>query len=600
MAIRIPSFPRPAMGPVLPRIALPVALILPLLVVVLVRTATLHVKQGPAVDLRVDRMVRRVSQVAADRGEILDREGRVLAATQVTYGIAFDGKGSELWTSVERKTKVADPIAWFLGQAARTLELEASAERRMISGLAQALVGERRYFVLTPAVAAEKANAFRALLEANGWQGWFRFEPIERRVYPLGEVGSTVLGYLNDEPVAACGLELYFDALLRGEAGRHVYRQYPLIDDFVAAQGRSVDPRGGKSLQLTLDATISYLAQEELAAACQKCDAKWGTAIVMDPHSGELLALESWPSFDPQRFREQSSDPRQPFCIRAVQSHIVPGSIFKPFILAGVLDHGLSNLDEVVDCGAKEGKLFGRFRVHDHKALGILTVAQVLQKSSNIGMATIGSRLGRERMYETLDRFELRQRTGLELGGELGAKHPEWNERYSPFSLSFGHEIQVTPLRVAASFAAFANGGLVVTPRLVSRIVDADGQVVPRPAPAPRRAIKPELAETVRALLESVVEEGTGKDLKKLLSCTTLAGKSGTTQHEVRKNEYIASFVGFAPAKEPDLLCMVVVYGPKGYPHSGSYISGPPTARILDRSIRHLTDRSRATGAARF
>ncbi|MBL8901255.1 MAG: penicillin-binding protein 2 [Planctomycetes bacterium] len=600
MALRFSLWSRPAAGGVLPRVALPIALLLPLLVIVLVRTAMLHVQQGPAVELRVDRMVRRVSQVAADRGAILDREGRVLAATQVTYGIAFDGKGAELWTSVERKTKVADPIAWFLGQAARTLELEPKAERRMITGLAQALVGEKRYFVLAPAVAAEKANAFRALLEANGWQGWFRFEPIERRVYPLGEVGSTVLGYLNDQPVAACGLELYFDPVLRGETGRHVYRQYPLIDEFVAAPGRSVDPRGGKSLRLTLDATIAFLAQEELAAACQKCDAQWGTAIVMDPRSGELLALESWPSFDPQRFGEYANDPRQPFCIRPVQSIIVPGSIFKPFILAGVLDHGLSSLGEVVDCGGPAGKVFGRFRIHDHKALGILTVEQVLQKSSNIGMATIGSRLGQKKMYETLDRFELREKTGLELGGELGARHPEWNERYSPYSLSFGHEIQVTPLRVAASFAAFANGGLVVTPRLVSHIIDADGQVVPRPAPAPRRAISSELAETIRALLESVVEEGTGKDLKKLLTCTTLAGKSGTTQHETRKSEYIASFVGFSPAKDPDLLCMVVVYGPKGYPHSGSYISGPPTARILDRSIRHLTDRSRATGTARF
>lgn len=600
MAFRLPSFPRPALGHVLPRVALPIALLLPLLIVVLVRTAMLHVKQGPAVELRVDRMVRRVSQVAADRGAILDREGRVLAATQVTYGIAFDGKGAELWTSVEKKTKAADPIAWFLGQAARTLELEASAERRMITGLAQALVGDRRYFVLAPAVPAEKANAFRALLEANGWQGWFRFEPIERRVYPFGEVASTVLGYLNDQPVAACGLELYFDALLRGEAGRHVYRQYPLIDDFVAAQGRSVDPRGGKSLRLTLDSTISYLAQEELAAACQKCDAQWGTAIVMDPRSGELLALESWPSFDPQRFSEYANDPRQPFCNRAVQSVIVPGSIFKPFILAGVLDHRLSHLGEVIDCGGRQGKLFGRYRIHDHDALGIITVQQVMQRSSNIGMATIGSRLGQERMYETLDRFELRQRTGVELGGELGMKRPAWNDKYSPYSLSFGHEIQVTPLRIAASFAAFANGGFVVTPQLVAQIIDADGQVVPRPAPAPRRAIPAELAETVRALLEGVVEEGTGKALKKLLTCTTLAGKSGTTQHETRKQDYIASFVGFAPAKDPDLLCMVVVYGPKGFPHSGSYISGPPTARILDRSIRHLTDRSRATGTARF
>lgn len=584
----------------LPRIALPLACLLPLFSAVLVRTATLHVEQGPAVDLRVDRMVRRVSQVAADRGAILDREGRVLAATQVTYGIAFDGKGAELWTSVERKTGAKDPIAWFLAQTARTLELAPEAEARMIAGLARALVGEKRYFVLTPALPAEKANAFRAFLDAHGWHPWFRFEPTERRVYPLGEVAATVLGYLNDQPVAACGLELLFDELLRGEIGRHVYRQYPLIDEFVAAPGRSVDPRGGKSLQLTLDATISFLAQEELAAACAKCDAQWGTAIVMDPHTGELLAMESWPSFDPQRFREFADDPRQPFANRAVHAVITPGSIFKPFILSGVLDHGLSSLDEVIDCGGSNGKVFGRYRVRDHKALGILSVADVMRKSSNTGMATIGSRLGRERMYETLDRFELRERTGIELGGELGTKRPEWNERYSPFSLSFGHEIQVTPLRVAASFAAFANGGLVVTPRLVSRIIDAEGRAVPRTAPAPRRAISPELAETMRTLLEGVVEEGTGTGLKKLLTCTTLGGKSGTTQHETRKNEYIASFIGFAPAQRPELLCAVVVYGPKGYPHSGSYIAGPPTARILDRSIRHQTDRSRATGNARF
>lgn len=574
------------LGERIPRVAAPMILVLLGFVALVARTVTLYVQnpQGLAVT-KLERQIGKESPILGRRGAIFDRGGWQFAVTESRYRLTVDGldlrKRMAIMGDLPEEERPDVIIAKVLGGDTRDI-------RKKIE---EAVNAGRRYRIVATGIGPEAVETLEAILRRQGW-GQFRFEPTQERLYPMGPVASAVVGFMNKEPIATMGIEREYDRVLRGTDGVRSFISAPYLRGRGIADLDGMRPAiDGRNVRLTLDATVSWFAHEELAKTCSQAKAKWGCAIVLDPRDGSIYAMESWPSFDPERFTEFARE-KEPFRNRAIDSVVTPGSIFKPFVMSAAFEEGILGLHENFDCGPGTMRFGGRV-LRDHKALHTLSTTEVLTKSSNIGMAQIGRRLGPERLRAYLERFELFLDTGITLGGEVSTIYPRkatWDLDYDVVSLSFGHAIALTPLRVACSLAAFANGGFVVSPRLVESHLDDQGNEVRHEHPAPRPVLSPATAELMKDLMHKVMTEGTGKTLQKFAGDVTIAGKSGTTQKELARQGrtyYTASFVGFAPVESPRVLTLVVVDEPEGS-HSGSGVAGPAVVSILVQALEHL------------
>jgi len=424
-----------------------------------------------------------------------------------------------------------------------------------------------------------------------------------RREYPNASLGATVVGFRLHDGTGGGGLELSLDRYLSAADGRRAI----LADAFrrpiwpLAAQSRP--PRDGCSVYLCLDAVIQDFLQSAVAESVQQFDAKWGTGVVVDPQTGEVLAMCSVPSFDPRQFQQAPPARRTN---RAVCVPYEPGSALKPVFAAAAVDAGLVSYQTQIYCenGIYHAHRGGRIRDHGSH-YGYLTVEDVVVHSSNIGMAKIGEKLGNRSQFEAAHRFGFGARTGVGLPGESpGIIRPlrKW-DGYSLRRVPFGQEISVTALQMAMAFSALANGGLLMQPRLVDHVRGADGKVLWRSRPAVvRRVLKPSVAARSLAVLQQVVERGTGK--RSRLEHWTSFGKTGTAQIPAPggyvPDAYVGSFVGGAPASAPRVLCLISIYWPdrsKGY--YGAKVAAPFVKTVLTRTLMYLNvppDKPRAGG----
>jgi len=428
-------------------------------------------------------------------------------------------------------------------------------------------------------VTSPEAEGVRAL----GLQGIY-FQKEMRRFYPKGSLAAQALGYVGLDDKGLAGLEYGLDREIRGEPGRVLVEADARRQPFHSTE-RPGQP--GRNVILTLDENIQYIAEKTLAVAVLKWHAPGGAVVVQNPATGEILALASEPNFDPNRYVE--SNPNA-WLNRAVGWVYEPGSTFKLVTFSAAIEEKVARPQEIIDC--QNGSIvLANHVIHDHKPFGELTVEQVLVHSSDVGAIKLGLRLGSERLYRYIRGFGFGSPTDFESPGEeRGLLKPP--ERWSGISIgeiSMGQEVGVTPLQLAGAYSAIANGGILFQPRIVRDIFLGDRHRLVPPAKG-RRVVSRETAKTLREMLEKAVEEGTGVPAQ--LAGYTAAGKTGTAQKidasgTYSHSHFVASFVGFAPARKPAVTILVVIDSPVGAIYGGE-VAAPVFRSIAEQTLGYL------------
>ena len=418
-----------------------------------------------------------------------------------------------------------------------------------------------------------------------------------QRTYPAGPSTCHVLGFIGgDDEAGLSGLELQYNSVLSGKKGIETFAVDVRRRPIGASPSQDNPVQDGQSLILTLDATIQQFVRAALTKKVKEYRAESGVGIVMDPWSGAILAMVSWPDFEPDAFGKvvDPNDLRN----RAVSDMFEPGSIFKPIVAAVALDSGAINTTQKFDC---EDGYWAKFKIGEfgNHRYGMMNVCEILCESSNVGMAKIGLEMRPQQFYDGLKLFGFGKETGVDLPGEVtGLVYPpgKWS-KYSPTRIAFGHEVLVTAVQMARAYCILANGGSLIHPHLVKAVVNSRGEITDF-TPAVNGTgyvIKPEIAHwIVRKALTDVVNEGTGDQAA--IEGIQVFGKTGTANIALptggydTKN-YVASFAGGAPADHPRVVVLVSIRRPdrslgKGY--SGGRVAAPVMKEILEKTLTYL------------
>jgi cell division protein FtsI (penicillin-binding protein 3) len=428
-------------------------------------------------------------------------------------------------------------------------------------------------------VTAEEANRVRDL----NLKGIY-FQRESKRFYPKGDLAAHIMGYVGLDDTGLAGLEYGMDNIIRGRPG-HVL----LATDARRRSFQSTEWAGkpGKNLVLTLDEKIQYIAEKALAEAVEKWKAAGGVAIVQNPNTGEILAMASQPTYNPNDFAKSLPEALQD---RGLSLVYEPGSTFKLVTISAVLEEKLADPDEVVDCQQGSIVLAGHV-IHDHKPFANLTLRDVVANSSNVGTIKLGLRLGEQRLYKYICSFGFGEKTEVELPGEeRGLLKPP--SRWSGISIgeiSIGQEIGVTPIQLVTTYSAIANGGVLFEPRLVHDLFLGQAHDAMPPVPG-HRVISGRTARLMKEILSAVVERGTGQAAQ--LAGYSSAGKTGTAQKidpsgAYSKSNYVASYVGFAPVGNPAVTILVAIDSPVGAIH-GAEVAAPVFKSIAEQTLGYL------------
>jgi cell division protein FtsI (penicillin-binding protein 3) len=502
----------------------------------------------------------RIFEISPERGTIYDRKGRELAVSLPMDSIFADP------AEISDPELVARLLSGVLGLSADDVETkirEAKTPVRLAKKLSPEIV--------------------KRIGDMN-LRGVF-FQKENHRVYPQRELAASVLGYVDIDEKGLGGIEYSLDKQIRGKPGKVMVMadgRRQLYDRREAA----ADP--GASVTLTIDETIQYIAEKELATAIETTHAKAGTVVVQDPASGELLAVANWPVFDPNDPGKFSADSRSD---RAVSAAYEPGSTFKVLTLTGAVENGVATPDELVDCQMGQILVAGRV-IHDWKKFGVLSVRDILAHSSDVGAIKVALKLGAPKFNDAIRAFGIGQSTGIELPGENhGLLRPLENWTASSIgSLAMGQEVSVTPIQIISAISAVANGGTLNRPHVVREIEGGQPSSL-RASPGPQQATDARTAATVRDMMEGVVLRGTGQPAK--LNGYTAGGKSGTAQKidpatgRYSATQYNSSFVGFSPVNNPAITILVVLDSPVG-PHHGGEVGGPVFKRVAEQTLAYL------------
>jgi cell division protein FtsI/penicillin-binding protein 2 len=418
--------------------------------------------------------------------------------------------------------------------------------------------------------------------------------PTNVRYYPMGALGAHLLGGMQKDGIGLEGLELKFEKQLAGQDGfKRTLRDFRGRPLAVAAEDY-LPPQHGQHLILTVDGNIQMIAEQELAGACEQFRATRGEVIVMDPQTGDVLALANWPTFNPQNIEDSTPELRRN---RSLTDPYEPGSTIKPFIVGPAMEMNVTKPQEIWPIHAKTWKTPYNRTITDVHHYGPITTWDVLVKSSNIGMSMLGERMGNTKLHRALTDFGFGRVTGIDLPGEDGGQvNPlkKWS-KYSTDSVAQGYELMVTPIQIARAFCAYANGGRLVDPRLVKGFLDAEGNIVSRTEPKKLtlfpQAIDRYTAAGMRRIMSDVVVRGTATRARS--ATWNLFGKTGTAhiaQHgSYQDSKLNSSFIGGAPAESPRLIIALIIHEPdKSLAHYGGTVSAPAAGRVLERSLAYL------------
>jgi len=530
------------------------------------RLAQLQIAGAPDYRARAQRQQERRIEIAPHRGSILDREGRELAVSVESFSVYA----------------VPDEVGDVSGAAQLLARWTGEPEHEIAARLRQ-----KREFVY---VARKIDPAVARRIRERRLPG-IRLVAETKRFYPKGSLAAAVLGYVGTDDKGLGGIEHLYDETIRGKAGEIVALKDARRSVYGEAESPTAKPpREGASLTTTLDAALQFAAEKELSAAVQTYGASSGVLVLMDPWTGEILAMANAPGFDPNRYNKFTAEQRRN---RAVADAHEPGSTFKIVTGALALEDRAVDLREIIETGD------GTIRVanttiseHDSKRFGPLTLGGIFEHSSNVGIIRVGLRLGAARLYEGARALGVGRPTGVDLPGESpGIFRPlaRWSA-LSAASISMGQEVALTPLQVARMVAAVANGGLLVTPRVVTRVTDPEGDIREVPSPQPTRVLSEDTARKLRGILVDVVERGTGT--RAAVPGFLVGGKTGTAQKAgpggYQPGRYIPAFVGFAPAESPRLVCVVVLEEPRGKLYYASEVAAPVFSSFVSQALAIL------------
>lgn len=500
------------------------------------------------------------------RGRILDRNGIELAAS------------AELDSLACNQRQVASRLVEYASKLSAPLHLDRRELEKRLRG--------KRYFAwVKRRLDPEEAKAVRELNLPG-----LSLEREPRRYYPHRELAGPLLGWAGVDSVGQEGLELQHDAELRGKRAQ--------VSGLLDALGRSVligglsdaPPSAGKDLEITIDRHIQFRLEQALQRAVTKNRAKAGSAVVLDPRNGEVLAIAAVPTLNPN---DPGDAPAHGARLRPVTDAFEPGSTIKTFSIAGALEAGLTRPDEPFWCENGSYKV-GPATIHDAEKIGDTSLTGVLAMSSNICTAKIAARQGKERMREMLLRFGFGRPTGIDLPGERAGQIRSIAKMgpVETATTSFGQGMTATPIQIAAAYAAVANGGTLWKPHVTRRVLDGDGATAQAVDPEGKRIVDEKLAHTLRTMLNAVTQKGGTAD-KLLLPGYRYGGKTGTAQkvdpetRQYSKEKWTSSFAGFAPLEDPRLVIYVAIDEPSDS-HYGSLVAGPVFIETMLDSLRWL------------
>ncbi|MCA9574604.1 MAG: penicillin-binding protein [Polyangiales bacterium] len=539
---------------------------------VLLRAYSVQIAEAPVIREHVQRLQTRNVRLSPKRGTIYDRHGAELAVSVDVDSVTANPR--------ELRAAGRDPLATAqqLASVIPGLDVETVTER---------LRGDRAFAFIKRHVTPQQGAAVERLAIPG-----VRLEQEARRFYPNRELAAHVLGFANIDGEGIEGIELFMEDSLRGperefeavrdRRGRVVYSDH-LLDSTT---------QRGQDITLTIDKTIQHIAERELALAVQTFEARAGHVVVMDPNTGEILALANYPTFDPNAPGRFDVGARRN---RAVTDRFEPGSTVKPFTVAGALAAGTIRANQVFDCGDGQMSVDEENTIRDSHRYTSLTPAQIIAFSSNIGTARIAATMGRSGLYRAMRRFGFGEQTGLPLPGETGGvlrHYRRWYEMDAA-TISFGQGMSVTSVQLATAMGAIANGGRLMRPTLVRRVHDADGALVDDNLPQVRRQVIPTATARLVADMMTAVTGPGGTGIEAAIDGYLVAGKTGTAQKAdyvtggYAEDQWLASFVGFVPAESPRLVISVVIDEPL-IAHAGGIVAGPVFRRVGEATLRHL------------
>ncbi len=410
-----------------------------------------------------------------------------------------------------------------------------------------------------------------------------------KRFYTNGTLACHMLGTTDIDNTGLESLELVYDKYLKGSAGWRISTQDGKRRQLTLFQHEYVPPKDGFNLILTIDEVVQHISEEALEKVYTKYNAKGASIIVMDPACGDILAMASLPNFDLNSAKNRSAESMRN---RAVTDFFEPGSVFKVVTASAALEEKVVDFNDRFFCENGEYRVGARI-LHDHRPHGVLTFREVIEKSSNIGTVKVAARLGAQTMYRYLAKFGFRTRTGIDLPGEVIGMNRDiskWS-KVSMLAIPMGQEVTTTAIQLARAISVIANGGLLITPRVVREVVDTRGETIKSfKMPEPKRVISGETAAQVRELLRGVIDEGTGKKAK--VDGYSAGGKTGTAQKVesggiYSHDRFIASFIGFAPAEDPRIAIVVCVDEPRPVYYGGD-VAAPVFGRVAEETLKYL------------
>ena len=536
-------------------------------VVVVARLAQVQLVRNSHYTNRAQRQQERTLALNPVRGSILDAQGRVLAESVAGESIYADPQ------SIANRAAVAKKLASVRGLRMSAAEIH--AKLRSQSG----------FVWIARQVPKDVADEVRRL----GVPG-LDFIEEHRRAYPRGALAANVVGYVGVDGDGLAGIEHSYDSHIRGKAGKVTVLKDARRGMYLVGGEGPNRPVDGHDLVLTIDSVVQFIAEKALIGAVDRYRAAGGAAIVMDARDGSILAMASAPSFDPNRFSEAGP---AAWRNRAVQDSYEPGSTFKIVTAAAGLEEGIVTPSQMLDCGDGSIRIANvEIREHSGKRFQFLSFSDVIAQSSNVGIIRVALSLGERRLYDYVRRFGFGERTGIDLPGEaIGLlRRPNRWSQVSSASISIGQELSATPLQVVRAMGVVANGGVRVEPRIVDRVVDAEGRTIYKPQrTAPVRVVSERTAAVLNELLKGVVAHGTGSAAA--LEEHVVAGKTGTAQKAMRggysPDRVLASFAGYVPADRPRLVILVSVDEPRLEQYGGK-IAAPAFREIAEATLRYL------------
>lgn len=526
------------------------------------------------------------SQAASNRG--YEHKSKMLRGT------IFDRNGRALAMSIRANSLYADPeriedVEAVGKKLAKALGIKAQP---VISDLRSGKEKGRRFVWIARKLDEDQYESVNKAFKQEGGGGvpghpGLYWKKEQKRSYPYRELAAQVIGFSNFDDVGQAGIELSQEKILKGE----VVKKWRERDRF----GRVYDETGAereppKDIVLTISNSIQFKTEEALAAGVKAANAKSGKAIVIDPKTGEILAMANYPTFDPNEYSRLKPENWRN---RAVQDNYSPGSVLKMVTYSAALEKDLISPEALVDCGSGRLTVAGH-TFNDSHAVGTVSYTKAFAQSSNVGAIKTAQKVGKDDFYRYVKKFGFGSPTGIELPAEAAGqlRSPEAWYGDSLASMSIGYEIGVTALQTAVAFATIANDGVKVQPHILKEIRQSDGKLVSAIQPRSERVVSEETARELRLMLRQVVLEGTAK--KAQLNGYSSAGKTGTAWkydpqlRKVNRDKYISSFVGFAPADDPRVVIAITIDEPQGALRYGGQVAAPVFRGIAEQVLPEL------------